>query len=268
MDTGAPGKAPDRDEASNAGEASGNGEAPARDEVGSHFPLHDRAKAAAARESLRARGLLEENDNDTVEGPNPVGPPSVRCLRNCGLLFHTRMDMLRHAVLADRHSYCPGCEELFENDHDLLAHEMKDAKIEHWRCPLCGEYCIRQSALRNHVRSSHPPVRYGKPKCPGCGKLFEFGSQHMTHMRTNECGSGIVAEVMEQMRRMYERRMQEHEAHIAKLLNDLKIQEVTIAASSPSTGSAPADTPERGKNHSDSDTDIDLDDLINQNRQT
>ncbi|XP_076266109.1 uncharacterized protein LOC143199875 isoform X2 [Rhynchophorus ferrugineus] len=96
----------------------------------------------------------------------------------CGLSFHRQDNLKRHQrihikeeYVNEHHDYghmCNVCGECFPEALDLLAHAEIHARGSEYRCMICGEICLDERALGNHVQTAHknlPPHT-----CSLCGR--------------------------------------------------------------------------------------------------
>ncbi|XP_060527887.1 zinc finger protein 16 [Cylas formicarius] len=106
----------------------------------------------------------------------------------CGLSFHRQDNLKRHQRVhikeecvteQDFGHICNVCGESFQEALDLLAHAEVHARTSEHRCMVCGEICLDENVLANHVQIIHKKLPPNT--CMLCGRTCKDGRILLKH---------------------------------------------------------------------------------------
>ncbi|XP_019756568.1 zinc finger protein 41 isoform X2 [Dendroctonus ponderosae] len=146
---------------------------------------------ALMQEHARTKhGELEDYDDDEDEDYSDSEETKYGTFYcpTCGLSFHRQDNLRRHSRIHIKEEYvnenelghiCNVCGESFQEALDLLAHAEVHARGSEYRCMICGEVCLEEMVLSNHVQSAHknlPPHT-----CILCGRTCKDSRTLLKH---------------------------------------------------------------------------------------
>ncbi|KXJ74228.1 hypothetical protein RP20_CCG014107 [Aedes albopictus] len=116
----------------------------------------------------------------------------------CKASFHNNTLLLQHNQKLHRVAtyYCSICEVTFKTPTESLKHRKTTAhKVMSARkrqrdgippkvCHICKKQLPDILALKDHIRSDHPEIKYG---CPQCGQNFVLAQELGRHVRDKNC---------------------------------------------------------------------------------
>ncbi|XP_019875091.2 zinc finger protein 271 isoform X2 [Aethina tumida] len=124
--------------------------------------------AAQMKEHIRTKhgGETEdyEDDDEDVDYSEEETKYGTYYCPTCGLSFHRQDNLRRHQRVhikeefVNEHEFghiCNVCGESFQEALDLLAHAEVHARGSEHRCMICGEVCIDDAAVQEHVQTKH-----------------------------------------------------------------------------------------------------------------